>query len=365
MVALGIGLGVPFVGRTGGGGGGGSQVPGNLTPPTITRNGLVLTCDPGDWTNSPTLTYRWLRNGTAVSGATSATWSPPASAWGALFSCEVVGTNAAGAGLPALAQAVYIGILDVITIQPAAACDWHRLKAAYTGPAGTVRNGSNDPATQDRDIGLTTTGVPDSAALLAHCGAGSGSVVTYYDQTGNNRHKTQTAAADQPRIVNAGTIEEINGKLAARFLGGTMNLSSGINATRRAVLAVVRHDTIIDFAGVWGNPTSDIGLRLEKAQPVYRSNGGDMATNGFNRLNGVQTNWYAPTATISAGVAHIIGAQNGVLQGPFLWRLGGYLTGRYMIGAVGTVVEFDTPPSLEDWQLLEGNLGARYGITVA
>jgi hypothetical protein len=135
----------------------------------ITRNGLVLTCDPGDWANTPTsITYRWLLNGTAVPGATSQTWTPPASAWGSLFGCEVVGVNAAGQSLPALAQEVYIGILDAFDAKTLTLASLHKLMAAQTG--ARVRRTNGDPLAQDTVIPFTASGAFDETALLNYAG---------------------------------------------------------------------------------------------------------------------------------------------------------------------------------------------------
>ena len=215
----------PAHGAATGGGGGGSQIPANTSPPTITRNGLVLTCKPGTWTGNPTLTYRWTLNGTGVVGATSATWSPPASAWGALFSCAVVGTNAAGAGLPALAQAVYIGILDVLSVQPLVAHYARRARAGYAGPALPVRRETTDPASQDALIPFTTTGVIDETALLAHCGSGSGFGIAWPNQMGDASYDAKNdVGATQPRIVNAGVVEKWNGAPVLDFVGASDNM---------------------------------------------------------------------------------------------------------------------------------------------
>ena len=200
--------------------GGGSGTPGNLTPPRITRNGTVLTGDPGDWSNSPTsLVYRWKLNGATVIGATSATWSPPASAWSSLFGFEVVGTNSAGQSLPAQAQEVYIGYIDVMTAKPFASWSFlSRNRAAYTGAGTIVRNSSNNPASQDADIGFTASGLLNNTTLSTHIGSGDGGIVQCYDQIGNN-HLLQGSAVNQPRIANAGVIETINGRPMPIFDG--------------------------------------------------------------------------------------------------------------------------------------------------
>jgi hypothetical protein len=59
----------------------------------------------------------------------------------------------------------------------------------------------------------------DVNALLTHVGSDSGFVTTWYDQSGNGRNATQTTAGSQPRIVNSGELEALNGKPEIRFDG--------------------------------------------------------------------------------------------------------------------------------------------------
>lgn len=88
------------------------------------------------------------------------------------------------------------------------------LRPNYAGPLLRVRRSSDNAET---DIGSIGTG-PDTAALLAFVGAGSGYVTTWYDQIGAG-HATQATAGLQPRVVNAGALEAINGRLAMNFMG--------------------------------------------------------------------------------------------------------------------------------------------------
>jgi hypothetical protein len=223
MIGLGLSLYRPVVLGGGGGGGGGSQRPANLVPPTITFSGTTITCDPGVWTNNPTsFIVRHTLNGTGVVGATSLVWNAPASAFGSLFGCEVVGVNSAGQSMPALAQEVYIGILDVIPVN-AYPWDLKKLRASQTW-AAIVRNGSNNPATQDKEIGFTATGNFDETALLAHCGTGNGTFVELYGQSDNNIHAVQAIATQQPRIVTNGVVEKMNGHPAMRFFRANSNV---------------------------------------------------------------------------------------------------------------------------------------------
>lgn len=89
----------------------------NALPPTATANPAIsnvtdpgnppaagdqLSCSDGTWTNSPTFTYQWLRDGAAIAGATANTYTvlTPADD-GRTLQCRVTGTNA-----DATAQAV-------------------------------------------------------------------------------------------------------------------------------------------------------------------------------------------------------------------------------------------------------------------
>jgi hypothetical protein len=63
--------------------------------PTVTGRaviGSVLTVKPGTWTPSATKTYRWLRNGVAISTATSASYKVAAVDYGKRLSVVVTGT---------------------------------------------------------------------------------------------------------------------------------------------------------------------------------------------------------------------------------------------------------------------------------
>lgn len=87
------------------------------------------------------------------------------------------------------------------------------LTSRGTSPCIRVRRSSDNAL---KDIGyagkwLDLNG-PDG--LLNFVGAGSGFVVTWYDQSGLGRHITQNTAASQRRIVNAGSLESFGGRPA-------------------------------------------------------------------------------------------------------------------------------------------------------
>jgi hypothetical protein len=56
--------------------------------------GQTLTCEPGSWSQGPTFSYQWLRNGTPISGATASTYVPTPEDRAGSVQCELTATNA-------------------------------------------------------------------------------------------------------------------------------------------------------------------------------------------------------------------------------------------------------------------------------
>lgn len=109
-------------------------------------------------------------------------------------------------------------ILD--SLSAGAAYSTRRLRTAYTGAALRVRRSSDNT---EQDIGFSGNAL-DTTALTSFVGANSGFVVTWYDQSGNARHVTQATQADQPRIVNAGTVDVLNGAPTVVFNGTSQHI---------------------------------------------------------------------------------------------------------------------------------------------
>jgi hypothetical protein len=100
----------------------------------------------------------------------------------------------------------------------AAAYSLRLLRTDYTGDAIEVRRTNLDVA----DIGFTSTGELDTAALLAFTGTGAldnGFITKWYDQSGNGNNASQATALNQPQIVSSGSVITENGKPAVQFDG--------------------------------------------------------------------------------------------------------------------------------------------------
>jgi hypothetical protein len=76
-----------------------AEIPANSASPTIAGAGVIgsnLSCDPGTWSNAPSLAFGWLRNGVEITGETAASYTTGAADADAAVQCRVVATNEAG-----------------------------------------------------------------------------------------------------------------------------------------------------------------------------------------------------------------------------------------------------------------------------
>ena len=88
-----------------------------------------------------------------------------------------------------------------------------QLDQFYTGSAMRIRRASDN---SELDIEYDVNGYLDTLAIEAHCGGSVGHVTIWYDQSSNNRHLTQSTAANQPKIYDGTSIYEVNGQPCIR-----------------------------------------------------------------------------------------------------------------------------------------------------
>lgn len=257
--------------------------------------------------------------------------------------------------------------MDTVT-GAAAAYGLRRLQAAYAGPAIRVRR-SNDNA--ELSIGFSGSGGLNTAALLAHCGANSGFVTTWYDQSGNGRNLTQATSGAQPRIVNAGVVDTLGGvpalicdavddfmtattwgtisqpfsrntvvRMAASLSGSThvMNTATGVP---NVADFTNNGTTLTAFAGNVGPSTTVSANERMVYTSIYDGASSVVAKNGILSATG------DPGSSSTAGFSININGSN----------FGGF--------SYQEIVLFDARVSTTNRQTLERNQGAYYGITVA
>ena len=91
--------------------------------------------------------------------------------------------------------------------------------SAYAGSVVRVRRSSDDTE-QD----FNPTEVTDGT-LESFCGAGDGFVTTLYDQSGNSYNATQSTTANQPKIIDSGSLILEGGRPSVEFDGTNDYLS--------------------------------------------------------------------------------------------------------------------------------------------
>ncbi len=122
-------------------------------------------------------------------------------------------------GLMVSAPVVAAGLLlDSIAATVVGAYGLRKLRASYAGAAARVRR-SSDGTEQDIGFAASSDGTAqgstlDVGALLAFCGAGSGFVSKWYDQSGARQDVAQTAASHQPQIVASGSVASLGNATA-------------------------------------------------------------------------------------------------------------------------------------------------------
>lgn len=120
-----------------------NAAPVNTIRPTVSgtpQPGQSLVCGNGQWTGTPAPTYaqQWLRNGTAIDGATTSSYQVTDADLGAQLVCRVTASNSQGS---ATAQSAPV---TVTATPPAPSC---------SGPVGVSINNAA-PATNDASVSL-------------------------------------------------------------------------------------------------------------------------------------------------------------------------------------------------------------------
>jgi hypothetical protein len=136
----------------------------------------------------------------------------------------------------------FTGLLDDYP-GAAAAYSLRLLNSTYTGSAIRVRRASDNA---EQDIGFDNNEL-DTSTLATFCFGTNGFVKTWYDQSGNANHATQTTTGSQPKIYDSitGVVTE-NGKPALDFDG--VNDSFALTASVSAIASDYSFFIVIEKA---------------------------------------------------------------------------------------------------------------------
>jgi hypothetical protein len=133
------------------------------------------------------------------------------------------------------------------TTPAASSYSLRKMSSAYSGPLVRITIGSNYyDVYPDATSGLFAPTSKISAAVTTYnaavaaastnalstiitAGTTTATVAIWYDQSGNANNVIQATAANQPRIINLGTIETLNGMPTLRFVGASSHFMESVN----------------------------------------------------------------------------------------------------------------------------------------
>jgi hypothetical protein len=143
----------------------------------------------------------------------------------------------------------FVGPLDAYTSGMVSAHSViRRLLTSYEGALVRIRRSSDDA---EQDVGVTSAGLLDTAAITSFVGANSAYVTTVYDQSGNSRNYLQATASLQPRLVNAGTLETNSGQPAIfNISASSTRLAMAAAVSARTWIATAYQNASLDYAGL-------------------------------------------------------------------------------------------------------------------
>ncbi|MEI7601285.1 MAG: arabinofuranosidase catalytic domain-containing protein [Aestuariivirga sp.] len=288
---------------------------------------------------------------------------------GTLTLSVTVSTAAGGTGAAKTVASTpsFTGVLDSLPAS-AAAFSVRRLRSGYSGSLLRVRRSSDNT---EQNIGFTIGGHIDTAALTGFCGSNSCFISTWYDQSGNGRNAVQATAANQPRIVNAGSVDMAGGRPGLIWPSVTNTTFLGMTAqffAIGAVSAVAQYGSgtqtgwIASYAGLFGGAgpappffhASLLGSSFfyhTLAFDNWARNGAQLAASA----NAIALPW--PLATVYATAPT---SQN------YRWSIGSdrMISGRGWSGPISEFVMLPSALSTSDRQILERGQGSYYGVSV-
>jgi hypothetical protein len=287
-------------------------------------------------------------------------------------------------------------LLDLLGLPSAAAYSTRLLRTLYTGPCLRVRRSTDNV---EQNIGFATDRLLDTPALLTFLGGASGFVTTWYDQSGNSLHLSMSLAANQPRIVNAGVVQNMNSVPALFWPNSSTGLgrTTAINAASQTSLFWVGNVTSVSNRILFSIGSNATGVNggdlavfadISSASPGY-GEGGWRTPSDFS--NSVAANSPVIFSRVSTGalptsaveVTNILEYTNGNQKTPtglFMQvsgfggynnlQIGGVTNGSTaptagLIGFTAEAIAFPAALTVAQRQLVERNQGAAFGITVA
>lgn len=269
-------------------------------------------------------------------------------------------------------------VLDKVQTPAAAAFSLRKLRDGYTGSAIRVRRSSDNT---EQDIGFDASGNLNTSSLSSFVGSNSAFIVTWYDQSGNGIDLTNTTTANQPRIVNAGTVDQMGSRPSPRgdatdFLEGSDAMGGSANEVDIFIVtnlySFVNSSNGNTFFGLADSPRFQVNMPWSDSN-IYFDVGGFAAPNRLTITGQMATNTsyqFSITHSVAQNIQRV--RKNGS-------QIGNDGTG-HTIASAFTRVSRTSPNGIQGYypeviffkglvsdnerEVIERHQGAYYGITI-
>ncbi|WGK94383.1 MULTISPECIES: putative Ig domain-containing protein [Flavobacterium] len=336
----------------------------NLVPTVVTSSTATFTINPslpsGLSFNSST---------GAITGTPSATQTPT--------SYTITGTNAQGSASTTVVLTVGEFALDNLGYsasdpKPKVAYSLRKLSSDYDGPAIKVRRSSDDFI---MDIGFDASGNLNQTSLRDFVGSSDAYIVTWYDQSGNNKDATNLIPANQPRIASGGVIDVFNGKpvikttTSSQYLDFSIAISNSLLTTNFVAGNTLASGKLVSLSSSIGvdevSSSGFVGLSIGgslTSTRVYLSRASidvnsDKQYSGTSIYDGSNSTIYANGIVgTSSAITNAFAISAGRLFGGLATQFGGFS------GTSSEVIIFNSALNTSNRQTLENNQGAYYNL---
>jgi hypothetical protein len=168
---------------------------------------------------------------------------------------------------------------DRLSVRATAVYALRRVFSTYFGFAIQVRRSSDNGL---RNVGFTSSGELDVAALLDFVGAGNGDVMIVYDQSGNGYHQIQESPF---RIVSGGALVVVNGRPAMNSNGtASMSVTTPVTSRSQFTFATVaKYTTQAIWSPICG--IKDDTSAIARGNPFLQQNGLSATSNALASHN--------------------------------------------------------------------------------
>lgn len=185
-------------------------------------------------------------------------------------------------------------------------------------------------------------------------------VTTWYDQSGNARNATQAIAANQPRIVNAGAVDKVNGRAAPTY----SSASAGLIVS--SLTSSVFH--VFSAANLVGASYAHDGISANPRPYWNRSSSAQEDAGNGSAIFPAATGFSVRSRLYPTGIAYInsVAKTNSVGQGVGVGVNGLTIGNRFSLtesagGSIPELISYFTDQS-SSRATIEANIMSYYGI---